>query len=91
MTVRFAMAAALRETDPKGLLRATHKLKGASANLGVLSVSDPCRRIEDLVHEGRLEDVRPLVDKMESNSERLCSTLREFKGSFQAPRSESNR
>jgi signal transduction histidine kinase/CheY-like chemotaxis protein len=90
-TLLGAMAAALRETDPKGLLRATHKLKGASANLGVLSVADPCRRIEDLVHEGRLEDVRPLVDKMESNSERLCSTLREFKGSFQAPRSESNR
>jgi CheY-like chemotaxis protein/HPt (histidine-containing phosphotransfer) domain-containing protein len=50
-----------RNKDMEGLYRAAHNLKGVSANLGALQLSDHAKRLEKQASQGYTESIEPLL------------------------------
>ncbi len=50
-----------RNQDMEGLYRAAHNLKGVSANLGVLALSEHAKRLEKQATQGYTESIEPLL------------------------------
>jgi HPt (histidine-containing phosphotransfer) domain-containing protein len=41
-----------------------HGLKGSSAQLGVVGVSNMCKNIEEVILEGKINEIKPLHDQL---------------------------
>jgi len=50
-----------RNKDMEGLYRAAHNLKGVSANLGAVQISDHAKRLEKQASQGYTESIEPLL------------------------------
>jgi len=50
-----------RNKDLEGLYRAAHNLKGVSANLGILQLSEGAKRLEKQATQGYTESIEPLL------------------------------
>jgi PAS domain S-box-containing protein len=61
--------------DAAGLAQRVHKLAGVSASLGAGGVAEVCRRIEQKVSAGELDDLGPLVDQLELRFARTRSEV----------------
>lgn len=58
-----------RERDDAASLRlVTHTLKSSSASVGALALSGLCSKAEQAVRDGRLQEVPPLLDQLESEA-----------------------
>jgi CheY-like chemotaxis protein len=62
-----------RDKDMDGLSRAAHNLKGVSANLGALQLSEHAQRLEKQVSHGYTESIEALLNDISS----IISKLRE--------------
>ena len=61
-----------RERDDVAALRlVTHTLKSCSASVGALALSALCAQAEQAVRGGRLHDLPPLLDQLESEATRV--------------------
>src|SRR5215470_14966459 len=67
--------AAARE-DQAALLAAAHGLKGTSATLGALALSEHCGELERLVRAGRLHEVRARLEAVAAESDAAGRALR---------------
>jgi signal transduction histidine kinase/CheY-like chemotaxis protein len=74
------MAAALDGSDHPRLVRAAHKLKGSSSNLGIVFISDRCREIESLARERSFKLVPSILKEIAEVQPRLSSLLSNMKG-----------
>ncbi len=57
--------------DAAALRLATHTLKSSSASVGALALSVLCAQAEQAVRDGRLQDLPPLLDQLESEAGRV--------------------
>ena len=67
-----------RNKDMDGLNRAAHNLKGVSANLGALQLSEYARRLEKQVSEGYNEQVEGLLNDIVMAVGRLKENAQDF-------------
>ena len=74
------VVADLRDAAARGnqaaLLAGAHSLKGTSATLGALALSDQCAELERLARTGRLEEVPARLDAIAEQAEIASRTLR---------------
>lgn len=61
----------LHEGRPDLVDTAAHAIKGSSANLGAQAVRDCARTVEELARGNKLDDVGPLLDRLEAELARL--------------------
>jgi two-component system, sensor histidine kinase and response regulator len=71
-----------RNKDMAGLSRAAHNLKGVSANLGALRLSEQAQRLEKQVSQGYTESIEALLNPISS----IISKLKEIATSYFAGR-----
>ena len=65
-----------RERDDVAALRlVTHTLKSSSASVGALALSVLCAQAERAVRDGRLQDLPPLLDQLESEAVRVDAAV----------------
>ena len=57
--------------DAEGLRKATHSLKGASANIGAQHLAELCRQLEALGENGRLDGAAKLLEQLEEECGRV--------------------
>ena len=65
--------------DIFGVIKATHRLKGSSLNLGVRYVADVCKRIEAKGQDNEPDEMLALVEQLDKNYEAISAELRRFK------------
>ena len=70
-----AVSAALDKLDQAAILKAAHRLKGSSSNLGVIFVAERCREIEILARQGSYEGASALLNEIEEAQPRIRSVL----------------
>lgn len=56
--------------------RLAHSLKGSAAMLGATGIADLARTIEGLARDGRTDEIRPLVDRIDAQLEPTLERLR---------------
>jgi signal transduction histidine kinase/DNA-binding response OmpR family regulator len=78
------MKKAAGESDSQAIGKAAHRLKGASLNLGVTGVAEPCQRIETNVKKGDLHEVAALVQELERSYGAVQRELDGLKGDVRA-------
>ncbi|MFC3913510.1 response regulator [Pseudaeromonas sharmana] len=59
------MLQAHRDADSEALRRAVHSLKNSAANVGARQLSQCCLQLEQLVRQGQLRDLTPLLTDIE--------------------------
>jgi two-component system, sensor histidine kinase and response regulator len=67
-----------KNKDMEGLNRAAHNLKGVSANLGALQLSEYARRLEKQVSEGYNEQAESLINDIGIAVAKLRESTKEF-------------
>ncbi|HXD12108.1 MAG TPA: response regulator [Anaerolineales bacterium] len=72
------MKAYIREKDSAGLYRAAHNLKGVSANLGALQLSEHAQRLEKLVGESYTETPESVIEDILHISDGFITKARNF-------------
>lgn len=72
---------ALISADEDALGRTAHQLKGSSANMGVVSVADHAKKLEDLAREHAISDAAEVLPSLEHEFARARAALREMAGS----------
>ncbi|HTD51200.1 MAG TPA: response regulator [Acidimicrobiia bacterium] len=74
-----ALLATLREAvaegDPQSVERAAHTLKGASANIGAVHLTETCTKLEALGRAGALGTARELVEDAATQFDDVCACL----------------
>jgi HPt (histidine-containing phosphotransfer) domain-containing protein len=55
---------AVVDRDAKTIATEAHYIKGASANVGIISITAAAKQIEALAREQKLEDTAKIVEKM---------------------------
>jgi HPt (histidine-containing phosphotransfer) domain-containing protein len=55
---------AVSNLDPTAIAHEAHYIKGASANLGVISITSIAKQIEQLAHDRAIFDTAPFVEQM---------------------------
>lgn len=65
------MRSCFTKKDMEGLYRAAHNLKGVSANLGALQLSEYARRLEKQVGESYTEVIESMVNDIKTRSDKL--------------------
>lgn len=65
------MRSCFKKNDMEGLYRAAHNLKGVSANLGALQLSEHARRLEKQVSESYTEHVEGTLNDISNESDKL--------------------
>ena len=61
----------LTEHRPDLVDTAAHAIKGSSANLGAQAVRECARTVEELARANKLDDIEPLLGKLEVELEQL--------------------
>lgn len=59
-----ALASALADGRPAGVLEEAHHLKGSLGNMGLARFADLASRLEEVAREGRMAEAIPLVSAM---------------------------
>ena len=72
------MRACFRKKDSDGLYRAAHNLKGVSANLGALQLSEHAHRLEKLVSESYTETLEGALEELSNISDGLITKAQHF-------------
>ena len=72
------MKAALARGDAEALRKATHSLKGASANLGLEVLTDLCRELEELAMTGQVGGSEALLQRIAGEQQRAAGLLKAF-------------
>lgn len=70
---------AAEANDPDALMRAAHKLKGVSANLGMNALSQKAERIVVKIRNGETSGFEEDVAETEAEYELICKTIQENK------------
>jgi len=73
-----SMRACFRTKDSDGLYRAAHNLKGVSANLGALQLSEHAHRLEKLVSESYTETLEGVLEDISKISDGLIKKALNF-------------
>jgi two-component system sensor histidine kinase/response regulator len=73
-----AVLAAADQGDVDALWRAAHSLKSSAATLGAVRLSQRCAAIEALGHAGELEELKPLLDGLETDLSEALAALTEL-------------
>ncbi|MCU7940467.1 MAG: Hpt domain-containing protein [gamma proteobacterium symbiont of Bathyaustriella thionipta] len=68
---------AIDASNSDDVRRIAHTLKGSSANLGVIDLSESCKILEYKAAEGVLEDANELLENIVSNFIETKNTLEE--------------
>ena len=55
---------AVNVADPEALRRAAHSLKGSASNMGALGLTQLCRQLEDMGHEGKTEGSQQIFEQV---------------------------
>jgi len=55
---------AINSADPEAIRRAAHSFKGSASNLGATELTNLCRELEDLGHEGKVEGATQIAEKI---------------------------
>lgn len=63
--------------DMDGLKNHVHSLKGSSAQLGVVGVSEVCKSIENVLLVKQYDEIGPLLDQLVSNYRQIEQTFSE--------------
>jgi DNA-binding response OmpR family regulator len=66
---------AVRDADSKGIFQAAHSLKSASGNVGAHRLAAAARALETPSREGRLDDMPPLLARVEHEFRALSAEL----------------
>lgn len=66
-----AIRQAVANFDAKEIERASHSLKGGSANLGAKLLSDVCSQLEECARENRLNEAPRLVEELDAEYSRV--------------------
>jgi len=72
------MKTCFKEKDKEGLYRVAHNLKGVSANLGALQLSEHARRLEKQVGEGYTDGVESSLNDISTTAEKLIESAARF-------------
>ena len=72
------MKSCFRTRDSDGLYRAAHNLKGVSANLGALQLSEHAHRLEKLVSESYTETLEGVLEEISNISDGLMIKASSF-------------
>jgi two-component system, sensor histidine kinase and response regulator len=72
------MRACFAKKDMDGLYRAAHNLKGVSANLGALQLSEHARRLEKQVSESYTEQIESMLNDISTTSDKLKESAVKF-------------
>jgi len=72
------MRSCYKNTDKDGLYRAAHNLKGVSANLGALQLSEHARRLEKQVGEGYTESIVGMINDISEEALKLKDSASKF-------------
>jgi two-component system sensor histidine kinase/response regulator len=67
-----------RDKDMDGLYRAAHNLKGVSASLGALQLSEHAQRLEKQVSQGYTESIEALLNEISSIISKLKETATNY-------------
>lgn len=59
-TIRDAVNAA----DPEAIRRTSHSLKGSASNMGATQLTQLCRELEDMGHDGRSDGAEDILQKV---------------------------
>lgn len=70
------MSRGFATNDARLLERAAHTLKSSSANLGAMTLSSLCKRMEEIARENELAGVRPLLHESQQHWPRVVAALR---------------
>ena len=62
----------------EGLYRAAHNLKGVSANLGALQLSEHARRLEKQAGESYTELIASMINDISTTSDKLKESAQSF-------------
>ena len=68
---------AAEANDPDALMRAAHKLKGVSANLGMTSLSQKAEKIVSGIRNGETGGFDEDIAELEAEHELICKAIRE--------------
>ena len=75
--VRLAgLRKALAAADAEAAVQDAHQMKGALGNMGLLRFAELARRMEEASREGRLEEVRDLVEAIPAAHKEALAALR---------------
>jgi len=72
------MRSCFKTKDADGLYRAAHNLKGVSANLGALQLSEHAHRLEKLVSESYTETLEGMLEDISNISDGLITKAQNF-------------
>lgn len=72
------MNEAFRRGDADALRKATHSLKGASANLGLEFLTELCCELEESAMAGRLAGLEPRLQQVVEEQQRAAALLRQY-------------
>lgn len=69
---------AIEEEDMPGLGSCAHRLKGSSANIGGISLSNSASKVEAAAMSGEHDDINVLVSELEEQFKLLVDELKRF-------------
>jgi HPt (histidine-containing phosphotransfer) domain-containing protein len=72
------LAGAIANGDAEALARAAHSLKGSSATMGAVGMSELCRRMEMLGRAGDVAPAAPLLVSLREEFERASRALHDW-------------
>jgi PAS domain S-box-containing protein len=78
-TLLDALQRSIASSDVPALLKAAHKLKGSSLNLGVSGVAEFCKQIENLGATTDLNKMKEFVGQIEDSADFVRATLVQFR------------
>jgi HPt (histidine-containing phosphotransfer) domain-containing protein len=70
--------AAVRTHDHREVEMISHRCVGTSATCGMTAVVMPLRELESAGRSGRLDDARPLFEKVKAGFENICTFLNDY-------------
>jgi HPt (histidine-containing phosphotransfer) domain-containing protein len=73
-----AIGAAISTDDPGALASAAHSLKGSSATMGAVGMSELCRQMEMHGRAGDMAQAAPILATLEAEFERVKQALHDW-------------
>lgn len=74
-----ALKEAFEREDRTSLREVAHALKGSSANMGAVRMSETCRKLEELTASGALEEIGEAILRLEDEYEATIAALNAYR------------